>query len=247
MNWKPKPWIAALLGFFLQPVGMLYVAKVKWAAFYFIASFAIFFMDTWVKGMFPNDPALKLFSFNYVLAIFAGIHAYIIAKRSDPISKRPWYSKWWGLILVPTLFFAIIFLVRAFLYEPFRIPAGSMSPTLVPGDHVIVEKWPYGNYGTNGVNLHKKVIDEVSEPERGDIIVFEYPVDQEISFVKRLIGMPGDSIKYDGGRLTINGKEVAKELISTTEQGGKTFLESLGKKPYNVMHTNPTSRSPRTY
>jgi len=94
----------------------------------------------------------------------------------------------------------IVFLLRGFVAEPFRIPSGSMLPTLEIGDFILVNKF---SYGVRLPLLHTKVLD-VGDPERGDVIVFRWPGDNKTSYIKRLIGLPGDRIKYQEKRVYVN-------------------------------------------
>ncbi|HAT31830.1 MAG TPA: signal peptidase I [Janthinobacterium sp.] len=99
---------------------------------------------------------------------------------------------------------ALVFFLRSFLYEPFKIPSSSMVPTLLVGDLILVNKY---TYGVRLPILNKKVI-EVNDPQRGDVMVFKYPKDMTQDYIKRVIGVPGDKITYQNKRLTVNGKEV---------------------------------------
>ena len=102
-------------------------------------------------------------------------------------------------------FFPVIFAVlilRSFVAEPFRIPSGSMMPTLLVGDFILVNKFAYG---LRLPSINKKVID-LGAPERGDVIVFRYPKDPTVDYIKRTIGLPGDTISYRNKVLAINGK-----------------------------------------
>lgn len=102
--------------------------------------------------------------------------------------------------LFPILF--VIFIFRSFVVEPFRIPSGSMEPTLIPGDFVLVNKFSYG------IRLplsHLKVID-ASSPERGDVIVFRYPPNPKLDYIKRVVGLPGDEVVYLDKKLVVNGE-----------------------------------------
>jgi signal peptidase I len=99
---------------------------------------------------------------------------------------------------------ALVFVLRSFLYEPFKIPSSSMVPTLLVGDLILVNKY---TYGIRLPVLNKKVI-EVGDPQRGDVMVFKYPEDMTQDYIKRVIGVPGDKISYINKRLTVNGKEV---------------------------------------
>src|SRR5450830_1624795 len=99
---------------------------------------------------------------------------------------------------------ALVFFLRSFLYEPFKIPSSSMVPTLLIGDLILVNKY---SYGIRLPVLNKKIID-VGDPQRGDVMVFKYPKDMSQDYIKRVIGVPGDKITYENKRLTVNGKAV---------------------------------------
>jgi signal peptidase I len=99
-----------------------------------------------------------------------------------------------------------VLLLRSFLVEPFRIPSGSMMPTLLVGDFILVNKF---DYGIRLPVLNKKIID-IGEPKRGDVVVFRYPKDPSVDYIKRVVGLPGDRIGYYDKILHINGKPVAQ-------------------------------------
>jgi signal peptidase I, bacterial type len=114
----------------------------------------------------------------------------------------------WAYDFWPIL--AIVLVMRSFLYEPFNIPSDSMVPTLETGDFIVVNKY---QYGVRLPIINKKIID-VGEPERGDVIVFRYPPQPTISYIKRVVGLPGDHIIYDHGQLSVNGQKVAKVPVN---------------------------------
>jgi len=107
--------------------------------------------------------------------------------------------------LFPVLLIVLVF--RSFLFEPFKIPSGSMIPTLLVGDFIVVNKF---SYGVRLPVLNKKII-STGMPERGDVVVFRYPNDPAVNFIKRAIGLPGDTITYRDKQLFVNGEKVERE------------------------------------
>jgi len=141
-----------------------------------------------------------------------------------------------------------VFLLRSFVIEPFRIPSGSMLPSLYIGDFILVSKF---SYGLRLPILNTQVV-PVGEPDRGDVMVFRFPQDPSTNFIKRVIGLPGDVITYRGKRLTVNGEPVAVQktelLPELTAQRGQrslsSFLESLGESDHAIfLDDNRASRS----
>lgn len=130
----------------------------------------------------------------------------------------------------------IVLLVRSFVVEPFRIPSGSMMPTLLVGDFILVNKFAYG---VRLPVLNSKIID-TGEPQRGDIIVFRYPEDPRVDYIKRVIGVPGDHIAYRNKVLYLNGQQAEQRYRSTYvgEGGGKvmTGAKRLQENLLGVEH-----------
>lgn len=117
-----------------------------------------------------------------------------------------------SLIDLSRSFFPIILLVlvvRSFMVEPFRIPSGSMMPTLLVGDFILVNKFAYG---LRLPVLNTRFLD-LGAPERGDVMVFRYPEDPRVDYIKRVIGVPGDHIRYQGKQLIINGELAGQEAV----------------------------------
>lgn len=144
----------------------------------------------------------------------------------EALNKEPVLIEY-GKSFFPVL--AIVLVLRSFLIEPFQIPSGSMIPTLEVGDFILVNKFAYG---IRLPVVDTKIID-VSDPKRGDVMVFRYPSDPNINYIKRVIGLPGDVVHYSSDkRLSINGELVAEELIGE-EPGSlgsaKLYREKLGE------------------
>lgn len=149
------------------------------------------------------------------------------------LGKMPWWVEY-GVSFFPVILF--VFVLRSFIVEPFRIPSGSMLPTLQSGDLILVNKFTYG--------LRLPVVDTkvipIGQPQRGDVMVFRYPVDPSVDYIKRVVGLPGDQVAYLDKKLYINGKEVPRKAdgqyfepdrVAYTAQ----FIESLGDKPHKIL------------
>ncbi|WP_133716828.1 signal peptidase I [Methylocaldum gracile] len=111
----------------------------------------------------------------------------------------------------------IVLLLRSFLVEPFRIPSGSMMPTLLIGDFILVNKY---TYGIRLPVLNTKIV-EMGEPERGDIVVFRFPKDPKVDYIKRVIGLPGDRIAYYNKQLYVNGEAIKQTAIAEYQGVGQ--------------------------
>lgn len=146
---------------------------------------------------------------------------------------------------VKTIGYAVLFafLIRSFVYEPFSIPSGSMIPTLLVGDYLFVSKMSYG-YSKHSLPMSLPILPErvmFSEPERGDVAVFKTPTDNSTDYIKRIVGLPGDTIQVKRGILHINGKAVKRERLGEfvyedvygSFQHTVRYLETL---PNGVQH-----------
>lgn len=139
-------------------------------------------------------------------------------------------------------FFPVLFIVlvlRSFIFEPFRIPSGSMIPTLLVGDFILVSKF---SYGLRLPVLNSKVL-ETGAPDRGDVAVFRYPRDPSKDYIKRVVGLPGDTITFQNKRLSVNGEPVeisgGEPYVYTTEDDTEVratlFQETLGAAPHDLL------------
>ena len=133
----------------------------------------------------------------------------------------------------PVLIFVLI--IRSFIFEPFRIPSGSMKPTLVIGDFIFVKKF---SYGLRLPVTETKII-ETGHPERGDVVVFRLPSDPSINYIKRVIGLPGDEVSFERQRLTINGVTVGLEATGEVFERAPVYLENLDGREHKTLIYDP--------
>jgi len=143
------------------------------------------------------------------------------------------YELYWGFFPV----ILIVFVLRSFVAEPFKIPSGSMIPTLEVGDFILVNKY---TYGIRLPVINKKIID-INQPQRGDVMVFRYPEDPSLDYIKRVVGLPGDKVAYLNKRLTINGKAVEIKKIEDYRHPGKLYyseqyVEKLGEVEHRILN-----------
>jgi signal peptidase I len=143
--------------------------------------------------------ALILFLLTILTGAITLADRLFFARNRAPGTPDPWWVEY------PKSFFPvllIVFLLRSFVAEPFKIPSSSMRPTLEVGDFILVNKF---SYGIRLPIIEKKII-PTSDPKRGDVIVFRYPVNPSQDFIKRLVGLPGDEVTYRDKKITVNGQ-----------------------------------------
>ncbi|HMM54336.1 MAG TPA: signal peptidase I [Candidatus Desulfobacillus sp.] len=157
----------------------------------------------------------------------------VMKKRRQPGAKEPWWVEY-GASFFPVIL--AVFLLRSFLVEPFKIPSGSMIPTLQVGDFILVNKY---TYGIRLPVINRKVI-ELNSPQRGDVMVFRWPADPSLDYIKRVVGLPGDKVAWQDKRLYINGSEVSVSPQPDYLHPDRLFyssqyLESLGGVAHRIL------------
>ena len=154
-------------------------------------------------------------------------------------SSQSWLLR---VIKIAREFFPIlllVFVIRTFLIEPFKIPSGSMMPTLIAGDFIAVNKFAYGLR----LPVFNKLIYKIGSPQRGDVFVFHYPKDPSIDYIKRVIGVPGDTIRYESKKLFINNQELSQSYLGEYEYQlnadlslkAKEFLETNNNLSHSIL------------
>ena len=159
-----------------------------------------------------------------------------VAEARERLLMQPWWLDWTAG-LFPVI--CAVFLLRSFLFEPFKIPSGSMIPTLLVGDLILVNKFTYGIR----LPVINKKITEGNPVQRGDVMVFRYPPQPSMDYIKRVVGVPGDEIAYLNKRLTVNGKPVDTTALpdffdADAMRYFKQFDEQLGAQRHRII-VNP--------
>jgi signal peptidase I len=157
-----------------------------------------------------------------------------VAQARQRILMQPWWLDWTAGLFPVIL---AVFVLRSFLFEPFKIPSGSMIPTLLVGDLILVNKFTYG-IRLPVVNIK---LTEGTSPHRGDVMVFRYPPKPSLDYIKRVVGVPGDEVAYLNKKLTINGQPVSKVPVADFFDEDsmayfKQFEEVLGGKRHRILN-----------
>ncbi len=202
---------------------------------------------SWYLGFIEGNFALLLFVATVVSGIFWLVDRFhflpqrraAAAQVEDPEAKalileQPWWLDWTAG-LFPVII--SVFFLRSFVVEPFKIPSGSMMPTLLVGDMILVNKF---TYGLRLPVLNSKVT-EGNAVQRGDVIVFRFPPKPQLDYIKRVVGLPGDTVAYINKRLTINGKVIETQGIPDffDDQAmvyAKQLEENLGDKKHRLLN-----------
>jgi signal peptidase I len=164
-----------------------------------------------------------------------------VAQAKEQLLMQPWWLDWTAGLFPVIL---AVFLLRSFLFEPFKIPSGSMIPTLLVGDLILVNKF---HYGVRLPVINKKIIAN-NDPQRGDVMVFRYPKDTSIDYIKRVVGIPGDEVSFRAQQLYINGTAVPMEqkpppgfYDEESRRYFAEFKEKFGDTEHSIL-VNPQSQ-----
>ncbi|KQZ45116.1 hypothetical protein ASD58_02400 [Duganella sp. Root1480D1] len=221
MEWKPKRWVAVVLSLFSSPFGLLYAGKARWAL-----GFTILVLACAVAGtILPGFAALMVVA--TVMSLALPVLMFFMVRRVA-LPVRPWYSRPKGMLAIAAVFVVPVMAVRIFLYEPFRMPSTSMEPTLPRGTILLAQKAGYGHYSAYGLNLGRGSSAALAH---GDLVVFDFPLEPATTYVKRVIGLPGDVVKVEGTQVTLNG------VPSPNKQLGDSGLveEQLKEVRYTIL------------
>lgn len=171
-----------------------------------------------------------------LLVVTGGVWALDLAllrNRRAHDAKQPWWVEY-SISFFPVIL--IVFLLRSFLVETFKIPSSSMVPTLLVGDFILVNKY---TYGIRLPVVNRKIV-ELGRPDRGDVMVFRFPEDPSLDYIKRVIGVPGDRVEYRNKRLSINGKpvplrQVDDYLSKERMQFSRRYIETVNGVGHEIL------------
>jgi signal peptidase I len=185
------------------------------------------------------DLALILTVLTAVTGVVVAVDKFVLSRKSAGTAGRSSRSLdtivEYSRSFFPVLLFVLV--IRSFVFEPFRIPSGSMMPTLLQGDYIFVKKYAYGLR----LPVTETEVLETGAPERGDVVVFRLPEDPNINYIKRVVGLPGDRIEYVDHRLTVNGKAVPLLSNSASDGAGDLprFTEDLDGRSHGILIADP--------
>jgi len=177
--------------------------------------------------------ALILFLLTLATGVLWAFDRWVAGKRRPEGAPAPWWVEY-GASFFPVIL--AVFALRSFVVEPFKIPSGSMIPTLLVGDFILVDKFSYGIR----LPLLNRVVIPVGHPQRGEVMVFRYPADPSVDYIKRVVGLPGDYVEYLDKKLRINGVPVQYDPLPDYFHPDRLYYstrwrEHLGEHPHDIL------------
>jgi signal peptidase I len=240
-----------LIGLLFGPdVTMAYLGRGWLAILYFVDGVVLITAQMWLLGRaglsYNHSGTLIVI----VWRLIGATHGFVAARQAGG-APYPWYSQWYSLLLIfLVLSSAFAFLIRGFLFQPFTIPASSMSPTVQLGDYLFASKYAYG-YSRYSLPLGLGPSERIfgHPPDRGDVVIFRDPRN-DTDYIKRIIGRPGDRVQLKAGIVYLNGHPLPRQPESEFNAGGYSahlFRESLyPDKSYMVAEALENSRGDNT-
>lgn len=213
---QPRKWLIIVLGLLTPVLSFLYIGKGKWALGCFVLMLAAI-------ALLPAYAVMQ-----YVLSLF-NLTALIVACM---FGFRRQAATWWQLhgMLKGALSLCIVLLMlRVMFLNFYRVPSASMLPTIQQGSYLIVKRWGVGYF-----NQWLGQSFDVSQLQRGEVIVFDFPPRPSETFIKRVVALPGDKVAFDKGSLWLNGRKQPLKVQQTSPYLGY-FTEQIGQQPYTIV------------
>lgn len=222
-------WLAALALLF-APFAFLYLGRPRRALGYIAALGAPFAVALLTLTWGWAGVARAALLLTLLVALYAMLDAWRCARASAGAQRTPTYA----VILAGCAALAMLACTRGFFGEPYKIPSSSMAPLLQRGDLVLVSKWGFGNYGSDKMPVAGKIF---RAPQRGSIMVFKWPSDPKVDYVKRVVGVPGDVIEYRNKQLAINGAPAQYAPLGNYQLSAKAAAQQrLSEKLAGTAH-----------
>lgn len=217
---KPKRWIVIVLALLHPTFAFLYIGKGLIALSYFIGTILIV-----VLGHYHAN-----FQIGYLVLFVVGIlHSLILAKNTTSSWK-----KLHPVLYVTAIILFFWLLIRLLFINYYQIPAQSMAPNIVQGDYIVMKRWGWGYFNQKFNRPY-----DIRQLNRGDIIVFDYPLNPSISYIKRVAALPGDTISFYNGKLILNHKVIENIKVASMSNIYETYyLESFGADKYLIRTLN---------
>lgn len=244
MNWKPNKWISAVLGLVLGPIGLLY------AGFPVLAVGAILVLIVLAPCSIALgvDSQASLIYLKFAVGLGFMMLSFVLARQKPGIEQRPWYTRWYGLLFAVIGATVAVLGFRAFFYESYLARSASMAPVAESGTLLLVQKRGYAPSTTFNLDFGQTRASQ--HPERGDIVAFVPPNRPGQVWIKRVVGLPGDTISYRERHLYINGLDTrgakrANYVDPETLTEYERYEEKIGTQVFDILLRDmPTALPP---
>jgi signal peptidase I len=231
---RRQPWVAAVLSLFCTGLGQIYCGRLASGLMLFLTSLAVWPVATLLAAVASSTVAFAAYLSALALVIWLYLYSVVDAFRVARRCGEPYELKDYNRGRIYALFILVAITypvgvavyVRANVFEAFLLPTRDMAPTFLSGDHILVNKMIY----------------QRRAPQRGDVVVFHAPHNRRLNFIKRVIGLPGDTVEVRGGEVTVNGKKLERDRIPLSSLdlikdhlAGSVFQEVNGGRRYLIM------------
>jgi len=226
--WQPSLLKTILVSIFFSPFVYLYLGRVK--AFLVTIGLIMLFIPVVAKITVNYENGLT------VLAICFTAFTLVLAlnfRNRKSLRKQPWFSKWWGISISVLLFFSVLFSIRIFLIDIYKVPASSMEPNIPKGSVIFVRKWNFPAVDLFGFGFPSNSEKKNLDLGRGNVYVYIHPLKMQI-YIHRLAALAGDNIDINESGLTINKSYISRALV-TQEANCKTFVEKFESNKFKIL------------
>jgi signal peptidase I len=238
LHWAPKRRKAEIK----EKPGFIELSRFAFVLLLLFGIYQLFFSKLNISYYFP----IALVVVTIVTGIIYGLDKIFWAKKRDKAAKKPMLIEFSHSFF---LVFLIVLVIRSFIAQPYRVPTGSLEPTVLPNDFLLVTQY---SYGLRLPVTNTRII-KISEPKRGEIAVFHFPLDPQVDYVKRIVGLPGDHIVYKNKTLYVNGVEAKQTYVGPAidyEPEGDIPVELYEEDLMGIKHPiliNPNLVDNHTY